>query len=616
MPELSVEAIKGRPVAVLGGGVLGRRIACTWAAAGWTVHVRDPSPEQRNAAIHYVEQNVASYAKTISCSSPGKAIAFEDLEPAVKDAWTVIEAVPEKLQIKIDTFGDLAKMTKKDCLLASNSSSYKSGEMLEKVDDQTKKRVLNTHYMMPPDNRIVELMTDGFTDESVFPFYVERLKECGMSPIVAKKESTGFVFNRIWAAIKRECLTVLSEGVSTPEELDRVWVEMFSGGKAGPCAMMDAVGLDTVVFIEQHYVKERGLPTKDTVDYLESNYIGKGALGGKSGKGGLYPAGYTTKSSEEESSHHDNLHSPTLYYLDLGMNADKDPLHAGKIVAQSASSKEPKTLISGLTLPDGLDISLKDNRIYWTNMGMPPQNDGSIQSCKLDGSDIKEIVKKGDVHTPKQLIVDQENNKLYFCDREGLRVMRCNLDGSEQEVLVQRGDWTIKEESQDNMRWCVGISVDTQRGYFYWTQKGTSKGGKGRIFRAKLDMPSSEDATSRSDIETILTGLPEPIDLEIDMEAGMLYWTDRGDPPMGNTINSIDLTNLAHVEDASDNPKYNVLARNMHEAIGLKLDSRNQHIYATDMGGFVYRFDLDGQNKKRIVDSDQRSFSGITLAHV
>ncbi|THX46740.1 3-hydroxyacyl-CoA dehydrogenase-like protein [Aureobasidium pullulans] len=589
MPELSIEAIKGRPVAVLGGGVLGRRIACTWAAAGWTVHVRDPSSEQRNAAIHYVEQNVASYAKTISCSTPGKAIAFEDLEPAVKDAWTVIEAVPEKLQLKIDTFADLAKMTKKDCLLASNSSSYK---------------------------KFVELMTDGFTDENVFPFYVERLKECGMSPIVARRESTGFVFNRIWAAIKRECLTVLSEGVSTPEELDRVWVEMFSGGKAGPCAMMDAVGLDTVVFIEEHYVKERGLPTKDTVDYLQKNFIDNGKLGGKSGKGGLYPAGYTTKSSEEESSHHDNLHSPTLYYLDLGMNATKDPMHAGKIVAQSASGTEAKTLVSGLTLPDGLDISVKDNRIYWTNMGIPSENDGSIQSCKLDGSDIKEIVKKGDVHTPKQLIVDQENNKLYFCDREGLRVMRCNLDGSEQETLVQRGDWNVKEESQDNMRWCVGISVDTQRGYFYWTQKGTSKGGKGRIYRAKIDMPSGQNASSRSDIETILNGLPEPIDLEIDMEAGKLYWTDRGDPPFGNTINSISVENLSHAEDASDNPKYDILARNMHEAIGLKLDKRNQHIYATDMGGFVYRFDMDGQNKKRVVDSEERSFSGITLAHV
>ncbi|KAH0023791.1 3-hydroxyacyl-CoA dehydrogenase-like protein, partial [Aureobasidium melanogenum] len=600
MPELTVEAIKGRPVAVLGGGVLGRRIACVWAAAGYTVHIRDPSEEQRNAAIHYVEQNIASYAKTISNSKPGKAVAFEDLEPAVKDAWTVIEAVPEKLEIKIDTFADLAKLTKKDCLLVSNSSSYKSGEMLDKVDEATKKRILNTHYMMPPDNRIVELMTDGFTDEAIFPFYVERLKECG----------------EIWAAIKREVLTVLSEGVSTPEEVDRVWLEMFAGGKAGPCAMMDGVGLDTVVFIEQHYVKERGLPTKDTVDFLQSNYVDKGALGAKSGKGGLYPAGHTTKATGEESSHHDNLHAPTLYYLDLGLNSKDGIMQAGKIVAQSASGKDPRTLVSNLTMPDGLDISVKDNRIYWTNMGVPTENDGSVQSCKLDGSDVKEIIKKGDVHTPKQLIIDQQNNKLYFCDREGLRVMRCNLDGSDHETLVQNGDWKIKEETQDCLRWCVGISVDNKNGYFYWTQKGTSKGGKGKIFRAKLQMPSGETAANRSDIETVFSGLPEPIDLEIDEESGKMFWTDRGDPPMGNTINSVDLSALTHVEDASDNPKYNILAHNLHEAIGLKLDKKNQHIYATDLGGFVYRFDLDGQNKKRIVDVEDRAFSGITLAHV
>jgi 3-hydroxyacyl-CoA dehydrogenase len=230
----------------------------------------------------------------------------------VKDAWTVIEAVPEKLSIKIDTFADLEKLAPKDALLVSNSSSYKSSEMLEKVGTDTKQRIFNTHYMMPPDNRIVELMTDGQTDEDLFPFYVERLKEVGMHPIVAQRESTGFVFNRMWAAIKREALTILSEEVSTPEELDRVWVEMFGGGKTGPCAMMDAVGLDTVEFIEEHYIKERGLSGKNTVDFLKRNYIDQGKLGAKSGKGGLYPAGETTKSTGEDKDHHDNLHAPSL----------------------------------------------------------------------------------------------------------------------------------------------------------------------------------------------------------------------------------------------------------------------------------------------------------------
>lgn len=138
----------------------------------------------------------------------------------------------------------------------------------------------------------------------------------GLHPIIAQRESTGFVFNRIWAAIKRECLTVLAEGVSTPEQIDAVWLEMFSGGNAGPCAMMDAVGLDTVNFIENHYVKERDLHEGKMLEFLKS-YIDKGKIGAKSGKGGLYPAGSTTKTGEEKNNHHDNLHAPTLWVSTL-----------------------------------------------------------------------------------------------------------------------------------------------------------------------------------------------------------------------------------------------------------------------------------------------------------
>ncbi|KAF2155504.1 3-hydroxyacyl-CoA dehydrogenase-like protein [Myriangium duriaei CBS 260.36] len=613
MPLPGIGSLRSRPVAILGGGVLGRRIACTWAAAGYTVHIRDPSEEQRNAAVHYVEQNIASYAEAISNSRPGNAAAFDELEAAVKNAWLVVEAVPEKLQIKIDTFGDLAKMTTGDCLLASNSSSYKTSEMLEKVNDATKKRIFNTHYMMPPENRIVELMTDGYTDPDIFPFLVDRLEECGMSPIVARKESTGFVFNRVWAAIKRECLTILSEGVSIPEELDKVWLEMFSGGKAGPCAMMDAVGLDTVAFIEEHYIKERGLSPEKTVNFLEKGYISEGKLGAKSGKGGLYPTGYTTKSSKQDAGDHDNIHAPTLYFLDLSLVSGGDPLTAGRIMAMSPGS-EPKPIVTGQAMPDGLDISLKQNRIYWTNMGIPDRNDGVVQSCRLDGTDVQTVIKSGDVHTPKQLVIDHDSEKLYFSDREGLRIMRCNLDGGSHEVLVQRGDWNVEADMADQTKWCVGIAIDTSAKKFYWTQKGPSKGGKGRIFRANIDMPLGEDASSRTDIEAVLTGLPEPIDLEIT--SGKLFWTDRGDPPTGNTINCVELKSLVKVDTKSENAQFNVLAKNLHEAIGLKIDSKNKHVFATDLGGMVYRFDLDGRNKTRIFESELSMFTGIALAYV
>ena len=83
---------------------------------------------------------------------------------------------------------------------------------------------------MPPEALIVELMTDGHTCPEIFPFMTDRLKEAGLHPIVALRESTGFVFNRIWAAIKRETLKVLQEGVSTPSEIDRVFKEQYGVG--------------------------------------------------------------------------------------------------------------------------------------------------------------------------------------------------------------------------------------------------------------------------------------------------------------------------------------------------------------------------------------------------
>ncbi|KAB8302148.1 hypothetical protein EYC80_005596 [Monilinia laxa] len=610
---------KNRPIVVLGGGVLGRRIACTWASGGWDVRIRDPSTEQRNAALHYIENNIAIYASNIGCSSPGTVTVHESLAEAVKGAWNVIEAVPEKLQLKIDTFADLERLCDDDALLVSNSSSYKSSEMLEKVGPQTRKRIFNTHYMMPPDNKIVELMTDGETAEEVFPWYVERLKEVGMHPIVAKKESTGFVFNRVWASIKRECLMILSEGVSTPEELDRVWVEMFGGGKGqGPCAMMDGVGLDTVAFIEDHYVKERGLSSEHTVDFLKKNYLEAGRLGAKSGKGGLYPPGQTTKVKGEERDHHENLHAPSLYMLDIGLSSQADTTNAGRLLVGSPDGRELRTLVSGQHLPDGIDISLKTGRIYWTSMGTLGSNDGTIQSCNLDGSDIQTVIPSGAVHTPKQLIIDHSASKLYFSDREGLRVMRCNLDGSEHETIIQTGDWQDAEDGKDQLKWCVGISINHQDGKFYWTQKGLSKGGKGRIFRANIETPAGQNASNRTDIELLFQGLPEPIDLEVDQDTQTLFWTDRGDPPMGNSLNSVKLdSSLKPLTEGNTDVKndYQILTRQLHEAIGIKIDGVNKHVYLTDLGGSVYRVGMDGKDKKKIYD-EECSFSGIGLVHV
>lgn len=213
------------------------------------------------------------------------------------------------------------------------------------------------------------------------------------------------------------------------------------------------------------------------------------------------------------------------------------------ITAEDRASK-PVALVRNQAMPDGIDAC--EGRMYWTNMGNPSKNDGTVLSAKLDGSDVKTVIASGHVHTPKQLHIDQESKKLYFCDREGLRVMRSNLDGSEHETLIQLGDWQSEPEKvQVQSNWPVGITVSRKSNKFMWSQKGGSKASDGTIYAASLDMPSGSTASDRKDIEVIQDNLPECIDLEMDDDTGVLYWTSRGELPLGNTLNKKQITGEA-----------------------------------------------------------------------
>ena len=620
-PQWTAPDTSSRPVAVLGGGVLGRRIACSWVAAGYKVILCDINEEQRNAATHYIEHHVDEYAKLSGNQAGGneRFTTVSDIKAAVEHAWLVVEALPEKLPLKIDIMAQLDQQAPKDCILASNSSSYKSRFMLDKVDVGSRHRVCNMHYYMPPGNNVVELMTCGETHADILPFLQSKLQNAGMQPAVARKESTGFIFNRLWAAIKRESLLIMAEGVSEPAEIDKLFLTMFKNNPQGPCGMMDAVGLDTVAFIESNYVQERGIdPTAR--DWVQKNFVEKGKLGAKSGKGGLYPAGETTPGSKGESGHHANLAAPRLYFLDIGIGGNvtdmKSVVTSGKIMTASADGSNVRELVGGQAMPDGIDVSISTGRIFWTNMGTSPaSNNGSVMSAKLDGTNVQAIIPEGQIHTPKQLKIDHENKKLYICDREGLRVHRCDFDGGNHEIILQTGD-VGTSDVEDQTKWCVGIAVDPQAGKFYWSQKGPSKAGKGRIFRANMKMAAGETASSRSDTELLFDRLPEPIDLEYEPESQTLYWTDRGEYPLGNTLNKAYVGSTARVEAGTKEETGVVtLARHFHEAIGLKLDAVNRHIYSTDLGGTVYRFDMDGGGKKKIYETDS-AYSGIALAHL
>lgn len=194
-------SIGSRPVVVLGGGVLGRRIASVFVSGGYDVHIYDLSPETLRAAADYVEEQRAVYAALVPASShpaqPGTLSTFGDLSSAVKNAWLVVEAIPEKLELKIDVYGKLDTLCPKDCIFGSNSSSFRSSLMADKIPEERRRLLCNIHFTMPPDVLTVELMTSGTTHVEVFSLLTEVLEGCGMLVVKAVKESTGYVHSYI-----------------------------------------------------------------------------------------------------------------------------------------------------------------------------------------------------------------------------------------------------------------------------------------------------------------------------------------------------------------------------------------------------------------------------------
>jgi hypothetical protein len=279
-------------------------------------------------------------------------------------------------------------------------------------------------------------------------------------------------------------------------------------------------------------------------------------------------------------------------------------LRGGRIFSLRPDGSDSTTLVTGCRLPDGLAVDYPAGYMYWTNMGIPHRNDGSIERADLDGGNRRFIVPEGGTHTPKQLHLEKKSGKLYWSDREGMRVMRANLDGSQVETLIQTGEG--EGDRHDPSNWCVGIAVDPIRGQMYWTQKGADDSGRGRIFRTSINMARRQTPRNRRDLEILFDGLPEPVDLELDLEHRVLYWTDRGDPPRGNTVSRTPIDGHLNQE---------IVLRHTTEGIGFALDVRGDRMFVTDLAGSVYSARLNG-SEKRAIAMAQGNLSCVAYAEI
>jgi DNA-binding beta-propeller fold protein YncE len=280
-----------------------------------------------------------------------------------------------------------------------------------------------------------------------------------------------------------------------------------------------------------------------------------------------------------------------------------------RIVSLNSDGSDRKVIVTGCRFPDGIAVDVAAGHIYWTNMGVPKVNDGSVERADLDGRNRITIVAQGGTFTPKQIQLEKKSRKLYWCDREGMRVMRANLDGSNIETIVDtsKGD---PRPGPDASKWCVGVAVDIDGSNVYWTQKGPDNAGKGRICRAGIEVPAGQTASNRTDIEVLYDGLPEPIDLDLDLNNRVMYWTDRGDPPRGNTVNRAPMDS-----DAEGRPGPEIVLTHLMEGIGIALDLKGDRMFVTDFGGNVLAAKLDGSGAKPLLVA-QGNLTGIAYAEM
>ncbi|HSX66764.1 hypothetical protein [Nocardioides sp.] len=247
--------------------------------------------------------------------------------------------------------------------------------------------------------------------------------------------------------------------------------------------------------------------------------------------------------------------------------------------------------------PDGVVVS---DRVYWTTMGKPTVVDqalldagdrersldytarnGGVHAVDLSSGETVDVVPAGGITTGKQLALAGE--WLYWGDREGMKVSRVRTDGTGMSDLV------VNDGSGGVADWCVGVAVEGD--HLYWTQKGPSDGDAGRILRTRIS------AAPDGEHEVLWDDLPEPIDLEV--HDGYLYWTDRGAPPAGNTLNRAPLPAPG---DAGADPE--VLAGGFGEAIGLAVDKAAGLAYVTDLAGTIRVVPLPGSSAAERVLAD------------
>jgi 3-hydroxybutyryl-CoA dehydrogenase len=269
-------------IAVLGAGLMGHGIAYLFAAGGHSVKVHDAAA----AALDALPRRLGAIVELLQADAGavGRVAAEPDFARTVHDADIVIEAAPEKLELKQELFAKLDTLAPATALLASNTSVIPIGRIAERVRDKT--RVLGTHFWNPPHLvPLVEVVTMAPENLPAAERMIALLGALGRKPVLVKRDIPGFIGNRLQHALKREAIALVAAGVCDAETLDEV-VKLGFGARLavlGPLEQSDLVGLDLTLAIHETIMPDLDV-TRAPHPYLEA-LVAQGDLGMKTGKG-------------------------------------------------------------------------------------------------------------------------------------------------------------------------------------------------------------------------------------------------------------------------------------------------------------------------------------------
>ena len=270
-------------LAVIGAGAMGSGIAALFAAKGLEVVLIDPVPGALERAASVIDRQLGVYAPDAIAETRRRIRMDAGLEAACA-CDLVIEAIPEKLELKRDTFARLDTLCKPETIFATNTSGLSINAIAEAVTRRD--RFVGTHFFTPADViPLVEVVRNDDTSAETVERVMTALRFVGKRPVLVNRDIPGFIANRIQHALAREAISLLEQGIASAEDIDEVvkWSLGIRLALSGPLEQRDMNGIDVHHAIATYLYAD--LENRTTPSALLTEKVTSGQLGAKTGQG-------------------------------------------------------------------------------------------------------------------------------------------------------------------------------------------------------------------------------------------------------------------------------------------------------------------------------------------